>query len=418
MSFVNTVAAFNAAVALNPHIITCSWGSDVRTNSLSAADQALAAAVAAAVAAGIIVVFSAGNGQFGFPGQHPDVISAGGTFMQPDGSITASNYASGFMSPVYPGRSVPDLCGLVGMLPKAAYIMLPMEPGDQIDVQLAGGVHPNGDETPNNDGWAAISGTSAAAPQLAGVAALIKQACPKLTPADVKDILKKTARDVTTGACQQGFPAGPGPDQATGTGLVDAAKAVNVARLRCISIGPIVPLPIQPLPQPIQPLPQPIQPLPQPITPLPIHPLPQPISPIESPASEQSINWPIGPITPLPIRPIRPILPIRPIRPILPQPIEPILPVEPAPPVKPPIHPVQPVRPIEPVKPIQPVRPIRPILPIRPEPILPIQPIRPRPIDPGPLDAPGQESGGGRQITREEADAIEQMIVESDPDIE
>ena len=40
----------------------------------------------------------------------------------------------------------------------------------QIDVGNAGGTHPNGDETANNDGWAAFSGTSAAAPQLAGVA--------------------------------------------------------------------------------------------------------------------------------------------------------------------------------------------------------------------------------------------------------
>mgnify|MGYP006201892425 CR=1 FL=1 len=38
MSFVNAIGAFNAAVGLNPHIITCSWGSDKRFGPLSAAD--------------------------------------------------------------------------------------------------------------------------------------------------------------------------------------------------------------------------------------------------------------------------------------------------------------------------------------------------------------------------------------------
>ncbi|MDX6464642.1 MAG: hypothetical protein QOE55_8339, partial [Acidobacteriaceae bacterium] len=149
--------------------------------------------------------------------------------------------ASGFASSIFPGRNVPDLCGLVGMLPKAIYIMFPLQPNDQIDVGNAGGTHPNGDETNNNDGWAAFSGTSAAAPQLAGVSALIKQACPALTPAQVKDILIKSARDVTTGTCNPatgGNAATVGPDLATGAGLADAQKAVLMAKVKCL--GPII----------------------------------------------------------------------------------------------------------------------------------------------------------------------------------
>ncbi|HEU0078134.1 MAG TPA: S8 family serine peptidase, partial [Longimicrobiaceae bacterium] len=237
MSFVNTIGAFNAAVGLAPDVITCSWGGDKRLGPLTAADQALAAAIAAAVAAGITVVFSAGNGHWSFPGQHPDVISAGGVFMAPDESLRASDYASGFMSNIYPGRRVPDLCGLVGMLPRAAYIMLPLDPGDQMDVGTAGGAHPDGDETAAGDGWACFSGTSAAAPQLAGAAALVKQACPALTPAQLRAILMSTARDVTAGACSPntgGNAAVAGPDTATGNGLVNAHKAVMVARLRCL----------------------------------------------------------------------------------------------------------------------------------------------------------------------------------------
>jgi subtilisin family serine protease len=239
-SFVNTIAAFNAAVELSPHIITCSWGSHVPF-ALSAADAALAASVAAAVASGITVIFSAGNGHAGFPGQHPDVISAGGAFVGPDGSVMASNYASGFPSVIYPGRRVPDLCGLVGMRPKAIYIMLPVEPGDQIDVDNSGSVFADGDQTAPDDGWAAFSGTSAAAPQLAGAAALIKQVVPAATPTQVKAALTDTAYDVVTGLCSAvpdvhaGLPATPGPDDATGFGLVDVTSAAIYAYMMSLS---------------------------------------------------------------------------------------------------------------------------------------------------------------------------------------
>jgi subtilisin family serine protease len=237
MSFVNTIGAFNAAVGLAPDVITCSWGSDKRFGPLSAADLAASASVAAAIAGGIIVVFSAGNGHFGFPGQHPDVISAGGTYVGQDGSLQASDYASGFASSIYPGRNVPDLAGLVGLRPRAAYIMLPVEPGDRLDADLGNGKpFPDGDQTGPNDGWAAMSGTSAAAPQLAAAAALVKQTAPHLTPAEVRDVLRSSARTVTAGRCfdrpGMNHPAGAAPDLATGAGLVDVHQAVLSARLR------------------------------------------------------------------------------------------------------------------------------------------------------------------------------------------
>ena len=236
MSFVDSAGAFNAAVALNPHVISCSWGSDIQTGPLRSDDNVLAAAVANAVRRGIVVVFSAGNGQFGFPGQHPDVISAGGVFMKPDGSLMASDYASGFASQIFPDRNVPDVSGLVGAQPSAAYIMLPVQPRAEIDTGAAGGAHPIKDETLSYDGWAAFSGTSAAAPQLAGVCALMKQANGRLTPADVRTILQRTAVDVIIGAGnpRTGGIAGPGPDLATGAGLADAHKATMVARLRSV----------------------------------------------------------------------------------------------------------------------------------------------------------------------------------------
>jgi hypothetical protein len=296
INFVNSIGAFNVAVGLNPDIITCSWGSSQRNGPLSAANIALANAIAGAVASGIVVVFSAGNGHWGFPGQHPDVISAGGVHLDENNNLRASDYASGFASSIYPGRRVPDLSGVVGMRPKAMNIMLPVEPSDSIDQGNAGGTHPNGDETATNDGWACFSGTSAAAPQLAGVAALIKQACPRLTPTEIRQIMMDTAKDVTTGRCHpnQNNPATTGPDLATGHGLVDAHRATLLARLRCRPIGPIRPIGgIQPV-RPIQPV--------------------GPIRPVQ----------PVGPIRPIqPVGPIRPIQPIRPIRPI--RPIGPVI---------------------------------------------------------------------------------------------
>jgi len=53
-----------------------------------------------------------------------------------------------------------------------------------------------------------------------------------------------TARDVTTGTNHPNFgnAAVVGPDTATGNGLVDAHKAVLLAKLRCVAT-PVAPVP-------------------------------------------------------------------------------------------------------------------------------------------------------------------------------
>ena len=112
----------------------------------------------------------------------------------------------------------------VGLLPHADYIMLPVPPGEEIDRDNA-----SHDQTPQNDGWAVFSGTSAAAPQLAGVCALLLEKNSNLKPADIKAILRRTAREITAGhANPVSDPNGAGETAAagaTGTGLVDAYAA-------------------------------------------------------------------------------------------------------------------------------------------------------------------------------------------------
>ena len=232
---VNSISAFRTAVALKPDIITCSWGSDQRGRSLSLYNRLLEVMVVDAVRQGITVVFAAGNGQYGFPAQHPQVIAAGGVFRHLTGSLRgtleASNYASSFISPIYSGRQVPDVCGLVGQLPHGSYLMLPVPPGSLADKRLAIGK----DGTEPTDGWAAFSGTSAAAPQLAGVCALMKQVNPNLSPAAAKRILQETAHDVTSGfsnPSSSGASARAGPDLSTGYGLANAYAVLQAIPLK------------------------------------------------------------------------------------------------------------------------------------------------------------------------------------------
>ena len=90
-------------------------------------------------------------------------------------------------------------------------------------------------------------------------------------------------------------------DLATGAGLIDAHRAVLVAKLRCSVIRP----PIGPV-VPVQPV--------------------QPVTPIT----------PVGPIRP-PIGPVVPVQPVAPIRPPIQPPIQP--------PIRPPIGPIAPPSP-------------------------------------------------------------------------
>jgi subtilisin family serine protease len=235
-NFIGVIAAFLKGKALSPRIMTNSWGGDGEyppPGGPEQADLAFAAEVQDAIDNGILVIFSAGNGQFSIEPQIPGVLAAGGVYIDQNGQMRASDYASGYKSPWF-DVVVPSVCGLVGMQPRAQYLMLPVQPGCELDrSESVFDEGEAGDGTNDQDGWAMFSGTSAAAPQAAGAAALVLSAKPKLKPAQVITALSKTASDVVVG---RSFPqrfneqAAPGFDNATGWGLINAAAAVKYAQ--------------------------------------------------------------------------------------------------------------------------------------------------------------------------------------------
>lgn len=224
--------ALETSLAQQPNIMTHSWGWNIDRLSkaqLSASDPNtffelldVEQIILDAIDDGVVSVFSAGNGHFAFPGSMPDVISAGGVTVQRDGSLDASSYASSFRSQLYPGRRVPDFCGCVGESrpspPLPGHIMLPVPEGSDLEGE-------NLPASQSQRGWGIFSGTSAAAPQIAGIVALILNAQPGMSPEQVKRILADTARDVTRGSSAHGDGATPGVDFATGAGFVDAFAA-------------------------------------------------------------------------------------------------------------------------------------------------------------------------------------------------
>ncbi len=177
-------------------------GADVINLSLGD-DSATAAPVAAeddairyALSKGVVVVSSAGNGgdeadRSSYPAAYPGVISVAA--VDRHGEHASFSTHRWYTSVAAPG----------------------------VEVVIA-----DPDRTYYN-GW----GTSAASAYVSGAAALIRSANPRLSPAQVKQVLQDTTRDRPKG----------GRNDDVGTGLIDPAAAV--ARARKLKPAPAVPVP-------------------------------------------------------------------------------------------------------------------------------------------------------------------------------
>lgn len=226
--------ALQTSLSQNPHIITNSWGWDIDNISkedLKASDpnffnemRDIENIINDAISDGVVAIFSAGNGHKAFPASIPSVIAVGGTTIEENGDIKASSYASSFTSQLYPGRVVPDFCGVVGEFsnsgPMKGHIMLPVPEGSKLEGENMNGL---------KRGWGIFSGTSAAAPQAAGITALLLSVNPNLKPADIKSIISSKAKDVVCGVSALGDEAMVGYDKATGAGFMDAYAACLLA---------------------------------------------------------------------------------------------------------------------------------------------------------------------------------------------
>ena len=182
-------------------VINLSLGS-----SFGTADTADSIATDNAVAAGIIVIAASGNsgpdaGSIGSPGAARQAITVGASLL----NGTVADFSS--RGPVHSGNAIiskPDL----------------VAPGVSICAALRSGVSRPmcGDEA-----HTALSGTSMATPHIAGVAALIKQARPSISPTEVKTLLKATAKPLrdAVGAILSPYEQG--------AGVVAAMPAVQYA---------------------------------------------------------------------------------------------------------------------------------------------------------------------------------------------
>ncbi len=163
-----------------------------------------------AIDAGLTVVVSAGNegpnpGTIATPGILPTAITVGaiddsGTLDPKDDQLT--RFSS--RGPSIDGLTKPDV----------------VAPGKRVFSTLAPSSSFDTPEFPKaSGGYFAISGTSQATPMVAGLVALLKQANPQLTQADLLAILKESAHK---------YPNLEGA--AVGAGLVQAERALELAK--------------------------------------------------------------------------------------------------------------------------------------------------------------------------------------------
>ncbi|UCC93312.1 MAG: S8 family serine peptidase, partial [Thermoplasmata archaeon] len=182
----------------NISVAVCSWGIVLGGPNDHNGNSAISRLADEAVAAGINVVVAAGNSALSAtvtaPGDAHDVVTVG--------SVSDDGILSTFSSegPTTDGRTKPDVCA----------------PGEDI----------TGPWSRNNGGTYEGDGTSASAPIVGGLMALMMEANPYLTPAQVKQILHETSEHNTALAPKYLFT----PNNGYGWGVVHAPGAISRAR--------------------------------------------------------------------------------------------------------------------------------------------------------------------------------------------
>ncbi len=177
-------------------------GATVITSSITmdAPDTVVSNAVAYALGKGVPVVVAAGNNgnkfaaanSYSYVATIPGVIAVGAT--DSAGAVAAYSTRAPYVAAVAPGTNV------ISTSCSTDYAKLSVV--NPFDCSVFG--------------YATLSGTSMAAPMVAAEVAMVRQKFPGLTPAQVRDHIRRTATDVGL----------PGKDNATGNGFVSPLRAV------------------------------------------------------------------------------------------------------------------------------------------------------------------------------------------------
>ncbi len=205
----------NPDPAKRPHVVNNSWG--VATEG---GDKWYWAIVGAWQAAGIYPVFSNGNdgpkcGSVGTPGDFPNVTAVGNIDHTTNQPADRSSRGPGIFQNTINPMGYPYLKPQVSA------------PGMNIRSSI-----PTGDDDYKN-----MNGTSMAAPHVAGLVALMLQAGPCLTYAQVERIIMQTATPISyVSGCGVEGPGGV-PNNATGWGVINALEAVNQVLGVCGAMG-------------------------------------------------------------------------------------------------------------------------------------------------------------------------------------
>ena len=259
---------FDWCVARGAAVISCSWGPSAVYFPLSLRQKnaVTRAATQGRRGKGCVIVFAAGNanrptdGVINESGWERNAIAGptrwlGGFTVHPD-VITVSACTSLSTKAAYsnwgpqvsvcaPSNNAPPGVGL----PELGYVATPPEvnvylPGKGIvttDRMGSNGYDPGG--TTPDSGPAAFGGTSSACPLVAGVAALVLSANPRLTAREVRQILEQSADKIVDAnpdpqfKFQKGTYEKNGRSDWFGYGKVNAANAVKMAIKRRMAVS-------------------------------------------------------------------------------------------------------------------------------------------------------------------------------------